>query len=269
MPLLETIKSEHGIYFERIYGHYRDGYILISMNSNGQINEVETMRGIAEDVVMKIVEKYPRSEGRVELYPYRPRIDVWDRVEVKFDNGKITAKKIQPSLKEMELKSQRIEADQKKGSKKRTNIKLVCDLYDGKINSIGVGDFKEKNEIVAIIGKEPQAMGFGDYAYHDLGFNIMLVDVGGKSRVYAMGVYHQEHTNIFNERFNRFTGEINPRLAERETMDTIKEKFGKPYRAGSDAWGMIQFDYKRKFGKISFCFENNTLVLIDIQSSLD
>lgn len=91
MPVLIGIAERQGRNFEKIYGQYRAGYILIIMKSRGNNNTAEE---IGERVIHTIENIFPLAEGRVELVAGPS--DTWNFITLYFDKGEITKSSIMP-----------------------------------------------------------------------------------------------------------------------------------------------------------------------------
>ena len=100
MPLLLEIAHKKGEYFKKIYGHFRTGYIVIAVNSMGNINNVEE---IGEDVVTIITNYYPSSEGQITLLAGNS--DLWDFMTLNFKNKMITERNIVPEKEEIKKRN--------------------------------------------------------------------------------------------------------------------------------------------------------------------
>lgn len=141
---------------------------------------------------------------------------------------------------------------------------FICDLNAGKLNNLQIGSFKEKKDIVEALGREPDDISLGYYTYLAQGFDISTSSKDGKTNIYAIVIYCQEYLDEFNKLHKSFKGRITPFLNDKETKNTISEKFGNPDEIRKDFWGMVRLDYIREYGELSFCFKEGYLHSIEM-----
>jgi hypothetical protein len=124
--------------------------------------------------------------------------------------------------------------------------------------------------VAEIIGEAPNTIYSGDVMeYFDKGFNIQFDDVSDTDKrkcIYGFFICYND--NGFHK-FKKFKGNIIPPLSDKETKDTILNKFGKP----GAIWGHLgdpleDFLYERKYGilkkALQFGFDKGDLVYICI-----
>ncbi|MDP2653684.1 MAG: hypothetical protein Q8Q08_06595 [Candidatus Omnitrophota bacterium] len=91
--VLNAIAAKEGIYFERIFGQYRMGQLLIFMNRNSKELSFSEAENIPKEILGVIKETYPLVSGEVELIG---KNDAWDFIKINFSNGRMVKQNIAP-----------------------------------------------------------------------------------------------------------------------------------------------------------------------------
>ncbi|MCK5580898.1 MAG: hypothetical protein KAJ18_06455 [Candidatus Omnitrophica bacterium] len=259
LPLLEKIASVYGAYCERIYGQYRRGYVLVFLNSNGKVLSVKELEDLGSSVTRMIMNNFPESEGRVEFKPSAS--DSWDSFKIVFNKGNITSKELSPNPEVIQTRQSLMGY---KPSLVANKPEEICDLNEGKVSGLLVGEFKDAREVIDAIGNSPSSTALW-LTFAESGLEVILEQQISKSRVIEFRVWYSadDPSGIYNTKFN---GEYNPALTNNETDESIMRKFGFPDRVESNFYGSSRYFYKKKYGELIFDFdERSRLNLITVR----
>jgi len=249
MPLLEKLAKKFGKYFHRIYGQYRFGYVIVSCFSNGSIENEKDLLKISNNISNFISNYYPNSEGRVEFYPFGS--DFWDYLEIRFNLGKITERKIEPSIEEMRKIISERECKPitpKKG-------KLVFDLKKGRMNGKEIGKLKWK-EVLNIIGKKAEGGSRWSFPYYSKGLSFGINTKDGYCYQVSIFLKDMRLENSFGgySNYKAFKGDI-LQLTGNETIQMVKGEFGEPDEESFSSFENSPYiTYNTSYGKLTFWF---------------
>ncbi len=171
MPLLVNIAEMQGEYLEYIYGQYRDDYVIIKMKSNGKSKSIEEIEKIVDRIGNNVLTFFPSCEGWLELFRYQT--DPWDSIKLEFKDGKIINKIISPSKVEINerIKMQSLITEEQRG---QVYAELICDLNEGNLGQLRVGDLVDSKGVIEAIGISPDRIELGAIQYFNKGLEITL-----------------------------------------------------------------------------------------------
>jgi len=251
LSFLEKIAGVYGSYCERIYGQYRKGYVLVLLNSNGKVSGVKELENIGQNVTRMIMNTFSESEGSVEIIPGES--DSWDSFKIIFYKGNITSKELSPNPEIIQTRQSLMNY---KPSLVVNKSKEICDLNEGKVYDIMVGESKDDRQVIDAIGKSPSSTDLW-LTFADNGLEVILEKQTLKSRVIEFKVWYSadDPSGTYNTKFN---GKYNPVLTVNETDESIMRKFGFPDRVENNFYGNPRYFYKRKYGELIFDFDKNS-----------
>jgi hypothetical protein len=143
---------------------------------------------------------------------------------------------------------------------------LVCDLKQGKLNSLKIGMKVEPGDIERAIGKpadEKKATDlfisseYIDYYYFKDGFHIFTSrrKENEPYRIRTIVVYLQQTDNEEGS-YSKFKGKVIPLITGNESRETIKSRFGTSHPSLT---GSVTMGYKTAYGEYDFKFNENGL----------
>jgi len=137
------------------------------------------------------------------------------------------------------------------------NNEIVCDLNNGVIGPMRIGGFTQRKDIIETMNGEPEKIEdtlFGtDYKYFNKG---IIITVTSTSKISMLYIYYSD-LEEFDGYYKKFKGRIAP-LEGNENMQTIRRKFGAPFKESKDViYGTPEFVYKKQYGELHFCFDKN------------
>lgn len=249
MPLLRNIASTYDGFFNQIYGQYRRGYVLLICDSKGNLRSVQELDNLGKNVVRMIRATYPESEGRVQFK--HASTDFWDSFQVEFNKIGLINTELSPNAERIQT---RLLLQSYRPFQKMNESANICDLDEGMVFALNVGDLKNASEVIDAIGKSPSSVTFW-LTFADNGLEVVLeqMDIEKKSRILELKIWYSAE-DPWGQYNTKFEGYYFPNLKNDETKESILEKFGTPSKMGTTLLGNDFFSYKKKYGILTFYF---------------